>query len=123
MRLTGRVSTYTGLPLAGATLRYRVVRRSLYGNTGPYETAGTVSTDSAGRYAFPVPLTPDSAATLLRPGSNRFISQAEVSQEGSSLAVRLTLTEDANQYTVSSREYLGPADSGPYLRLSLREPW
>ena len=56
-------------------------------------------------------------------GSNRFISQAEVSQEGSSLAVRLTLTEDANQYTVSSREYLGPADSGPYLRLSLREPW
>lgn len=56
-------------------------------------------------------------------GSNRFISRAEVSQESSSLAVRLTLTEDANQYTVSSREYLGPADSGPYLRLSLRETW
>ena len=55
-------------------------------------------------------------------GSNRFISRAEVSQESSSLAVRLTLTEDAGQYTVS-REYLGPADSGPYLRLSLRETW
>ena len=55
-------------------------------------------------------------------GSNRFISRAEVSQESNSLAVRLTLTEDAGQYTVS-REYLGPADSGPYLRLSLRETW
>ena len=55
-------------------------------------------------------------------GSNRFISRAEVSQEGSGVAVRLTLTEDAGQYTVS-REYLGPADSGPYLRLSLRETW
>ena len=55
-------------------------------------------------------------------GSNRFISRAEVSQEGSGVAVRLTLTEDAGQYTVS-REYLGPADGGPYLRLSLRETW
>lgn len=54
-------------------------------------------------------------------GSNRFISRAEVSQEGSSLTVRLTLTEDAGQYTVS-REYQGN-DSGPYLRLSLREAW
>lgn len=53
-------------------------------------------------------------------GSNRFISRAEVVQEGSSLAVRLTLTEDAGQYTVS-REYQGPADDGPYLRLSLRK--
>lgn len=53
-------------------------------------------------------------------GSNRFISRAEVVQEGSSLAVRLTLTEDAGQYTVS-REYQGPADGGPYLRLSLRK--
>ncbi len=68
-------------------------------------------------------LYPDSFPAGPLEGSNRFISQAEVSQEGSSLAVRLTLTEDANQYTVSSREYLGPADSGPYLRLSLREPW
>ena len=42
-------------------------------------------------------------------------------QEGSSLTVRLTLTEDAGQYTVS-REYQGN-DSGPYLRLSLREAW
>ena len=55
-------------------------------------------------------------------GSNRFISRAEVSQEGSGVAVRLTLTEDAGQYTVS-REYLGPSDNGPYLRLSLRETW
>lgn len=53
-------------------------------------------------------------------GSNRFISRAEVVQEGSSLAVRLTLTEDAGQYTVS-RDYQGPADDGPYLRLSLRK--
>lgn len=55
-------------------------------------------------------------------GSNRFVSRAEVSQEGSGVAVRLTLTEAAGQYTVA-REYLGPADNGPYLRLSLRETW
>ena len=67
-------------------------------------------------------LYPDSFPAGPLDGSNRFISRAEVSQEGSGVAVRLTLTEDAGQYTVS-REYLGPADSGPYLRLSLRETW
>lgn len=104
VRLTGRVSTYTGLPLAGATLRYRVVRRSLYGNTGPYETAGTVSTDSAGRYAFPVPLTPDSAATLLRPGSNRFIYTATLdvtAENGETMSATQVLTATTRPYSLS----------------------
>ena len=59
------------------------------------------------------PYTPGSFPEGPLEGSNRFISRVEVSQEGSSLTVRLTLTEDAGQYTVS-REYQGN-DSGPYL--------
>lgn len=104
VRLTGRVSTYTGLPLAGATLRYRVVRRSLYGNTGPYEASGTVATDSAGRYAFSVPLTPDSAATLLRPGSNRFIYTATLdvtAENGETMSATQVLTATTRPYSLS----------------------
>jgi hypothetical protein len=53
-------------------------------------------------------------------GTNRFISQAEITQEDSTVVVRLTLTESASQYTVECGS-LGPLDSRPYFRLSFRE--
>lgn len=104
VRLTGRATTYTGLPLAGATLRYRVVRHVLYGGSGPYEAAGSVATDSAGRYAFFVPLTPDSAAVRLRPGSNRFIFTATLdatAENGETVSATQVLTATTRPYSLS----------------------
>lgn len=51
-------------------------------------------------------------------GSNRFLSQAEIAQDGSNVVVRLTLTESAGRYAVETT-YLGPDDNGPGIRLSL----
>ncbi len=53
------------------------------------------------------------------PGSNRYLSQAEVRVQGADVLVMLRLTEAAGAYTVETG-YLG-GESRPHLRLTLRE--
>jgi len=55
----GTARTYTGLPVAGARVSYRVSRHGFYRASGGYETAGEAVTDSAGRFRVSVVLAAD----------------------------------------------------------------
>lgn len=57
VRVWGRVRTYTDLPVADATVRWRVTRRAWFATTGTVAPAsGTVTTDADGRFCVPVAL-------------------------------------------------------------------
>lgn len=53
-------------------------------------------------------------------GSNPYISRASIEEDGSDTVAKLYLTERAEEYTVETGK-VGPVDSGPYLRIILRE--
>ena len=57
VRVWGRVRTYTDLPVAGATVRWRVTRRAWFATTQTAAPAsGVVATDADGRFCVPVAL-------------------------------------------------------------------
>lgn len=72
VRLTGTATTYTGLPLDGAAVRYEASRSAFYGGGGRYAAAGETVTDERGRFVLPVPLVPDSARSVL-PRYDRYV--------------------------------------------------
>lgn len=55
----GKATTYTGLPVAGARVAYRVRRSSRYVPAGSYSADGETVTDSLGRFSLPVYLSAD----------------------------------------------------------------
>lgn len=77
--ISGLAETFTGVPVVGATVKYAVkgyvYRFRSASDDEPFETSGTVTTDSLGRFSFPLALAnDDEGGGLWCPGRSYSVS-------------------------------------------------